>query len=268
MAEKERLDVLLVSRGLFGSRERARAAIMGGDVYVDGQKAEKPGTGFRPDAAIEVREKAVPYVSRGGLKLEKALREFSIGVSGLRVLDGGASTGGFTDCLLKHGASRVWAVDVGYGQLAWELRNDPRVVCVERTNIRSLTEEHLDGGPADMAVLDLSFISLSLVLPVIRAVLTDGAPVICLVKPQFEAGRDKVGKHGVVRSPETHCEVLQGHFLSAREAGFGVKQITFSPIKGPKGNIEYLSYLAAGAETALPDGEMERAVEMAHRELL
>jgi 23S rRNA (cytidine1920-2'-O)/16S rRNA (cytidine1409-2'-O)-methyltransferase len=250
---KERLDVLLVGRGLFESRERARAAIMSGGVYVDGQKADKPGMGFRGDADIEVRQKAVPYVSRGGLKLEKALREFKLDVSGLRVLDGGASTGGFTDCLLQNGASFVWAVDVGYGQLAWELRNDPRVECVERTNIRNLTREHLGGGLADMAALDLSFISLSLVLPAVRGVLAEGAPAVCLVKPQFEAGRDKVGKGGVVRGQETHSEVLQAHILSAHEAGFGVKDITFSPIKGPKGNIEFLSILEAGGDSAKLD---------------
>ena len=266
MAEKERLDVLLYSRGLFDSRERARAAVMRGDVYVDGQRADKPGTNFSPDAAVEVREKAVPYVSRGGLKLEKALRDFSVDVSGLSVLDGGASTGGFTDCLLKRGASRVWAVDVGYGQLAWELRNDPRVRCLERMNIRHLTREHLDGDWAGMAVLDLSFISLCLVLPAVRAVLTDGAPVICLVKPQFEAGRDKVGKHGVVRDPGIHREVLQNHILSARTAGFGIKALTFSPVKGPKGNIEFLSHLTAGADG--PAGiDAGSVVDAAHKEL-
>jgi 23S rRNA (cytidine1920-2'-O)/16S rRNA (cytidine1409-2'-O)-methyltransferase len=268
MAEKVRLDVLLAGRGLFESRERARGAVMSGAVYVDGQKADKPGTGFRTDVRIEVREKAVPYVSRGGLKLEKALREFSLDVSGLRVIDGGASTGGFTDCLLKNGASRVWAVDVGYGQLAWELRNDPRVTGIERMNIRGLTRDHLDGEWADMATLDLSFISLSLVLPVVRGVLTEGAPVVCLVKPQFEAGKDKVGKGGVVRSAETHRDVLRGHLLSAHEAGYSVKGITYSPVKGPKGNIEYLSCLRLGAGTAMPDDEIIKIVETAHKELL
>ena len=267
MAERERLDVLLFSRGLFESRERARAAVMRGDVYVDGQKADKPGMAFPPNAAVEVRVKAVPYVSRGGLKLEKALRDFSVDVSGLSVLDGGASTGGFTDCLLQNGACRVWAVDVGYGQLAWELRNDPRVRCVERMNIRSLTREHLDGELADMAVLDLSFISLSLVLPAVRAVLSGGAPVICLVKPQFEAGREKVGKRGVVRDPGTHRQVLRSHIASAEAADFTVKQIAFSPIKGPKGNIEFLSYLAAGAD--VPAGiDVDPIVDAAHKELL
>ncbi|MDR0292715.1 MAG: TlyA family RNA methyltransferase [Oscillospiraceae bacterium] len=268
MVEKERLDVLLTRRGFFNSRERARAAIMRGDVYVGGHKSDKPGTGFSPDIEIEVREKAVPYVSRGGLKLEKALWEFGVSVSGLCVLDGGASTGGFTDCLLKNGAARVWAVDVGYGQLAWKLRNDSRVVCMERLNIRNLTRENLDGCYADMAVLDLSFISLSLVLPVIKAVVTRGATAICLVKPQFEAGRERVGKHGVVRDPATHGEVLRRHIMSAEAAGFGVKGITFSPIKGPKGNLEFFSRLEEGAASSVSEGEILQTVESAHRELV
>ncbi|MCL1807040.1 MAG: TlyA family RNA methyltransferase [Oscillospiraceae bacterium] len=268
MAEKERLDVLLVRKGYFATRERARSAIMSGGVYVSGQKEDKPGTGIAPDSEIEVREKDCPYVSRGGFKLEKALRAFSIDVSGLRVLDGGASTGGFTDCLLKHGAAHVWAVDVGYGQLAWTLRNDPRVTCSERCNLRNVTKELLGGEAADMAVLDLSFISLSLVLPAVRTVLRDGAPVVCLVKPQFEAGREKVGKGGVVRGAETHTEVLQEHVRIADEAGCGVKGITFSPIKGPKGNIEFLSFLQAGAESSITDDVIEEIVNNAHKELV
>ncbi len=267
MAEKVRLDILLTGRGLFDSREKARAAVMSGDVYVNGQKEEKPGAGFSADADIEVRERTA-FVSRGGLKLMKALDTFAISVEGLRILDGGASTGGFTDCLLRRGAAHVWAVDVGYGQLAWALRNDPRVTCMERFNIRSLTSKHLDSYFADMAVLDLSFISLSLVLPVVRQILHPDAPMVCLVKPQFEAGREKVGKNGVVRDATVHLEVLQGFALSAANAGFGVKDITFSPIKGPKGNIEFLAHLTAGGEEVLSSEVLSRAVRSAHEELI
>jgi 23S rRNA (cytidine1920-2'-O)/16S rRNA (cytidine1409-2'-O)-methyltransferase len=264
---KERLDLLLTSRGCFESRERARAVIMSGGVYVNGQKADKPGTAFPTDADIEVREKDCPFVSRGGLKLQKALDVFSVDPTGLNILDGGASTGGFTDCLLQNGASLVWAVDVGYGQLAWSLRNDPRVVCIERTNIRNLQLGQIGGKPADMAVLDLSFISLKLVLPTLKTLLTDAAPVICLVKPQFEAGREKVGKGGVVKSAETHLEVLKAHIAAAEGIGFGVKGITFSPIKGPKGNVEFLSYLKAGEAFELTESDLKDVVNAAHREL-
>lgn len=257
--------MLLAGRGLFPSRERARAAIMSGGVYVNGQKADKPGTQFTAGAEIEVREKETPFVSRGGQKLQKALTEFGVNPAGLRVLDGGASTGGFTDCLLQNGAAKVWAVDVGYGQLAWHLRGDPRVVSIERTNLRYLTKDHLHGETADMAVLDLSFISLTLVLPAVRTVTAEGAPVICLVKPQFEAGREKVGKGGVVKSTDVHAEVLNEHIISAEAAGFGVKGITFSPIKGPKGNIEFLTLLRAGANSA--DIDTDRAVRTAHERL-
>ncbi|MCL2003352.1 MAG: TlyA family RNA methyltransferase [Oscillospiraceae bacterium] len=261
---KERLDVLLAARGLAESRERARAAIMGGGVYVNNQKADKPGARFSPDADIEMRVKENPFVSRGGLKLQKALREFGVNPEGLRVLDGGASTGGFTDCLLQNGASKVWAVDVGYGQLAWSLRNDSRVVCIERTNIRSLTRDTLNGETADMAVLDLSFISLALALPSVRGVTAAGAPVICLVKPQFEAGRELVGKGGVVKDVSVHRQVLQEHILAAKTAGFGVKAFTYSPIKGPKGNIEFLSHLIAGAPSEVTEKDIDRTVTDAH----
>jgi 23S rRNA (cytidine1920-2'-O)/16S rRNA (cytidine1409-2'-O)-methyltransferase len=263
---KERLDLILTNRGLFESRERARAAIMSGSVYVNGQKADKPGMAFPSGADIEVRKDSCPFVSRGGLKLQKALDVFGIDPTGLSVLDGGASTGGFTDCLLQSGAAGVWAVDVGYGQLAWSLRNDPRVVCIERTNIRNLTPDMLGGSLAEMAVLDLSFISLGLVLPVIRTVLADGASVICLVKPQFEAGREKVGKGGVVKDKRVHLEVLEAHTLAAQRAGFGVKHITFSPLKGPKGNVEFLSHLIAGAEHS-PQIDLKSVVESAHEVL-
>ena len=264
---KERLDLLLTSRGHFESRERARAVIMSGGVYVNGQKADKPGTAFPSDADIEVREKDCPFVSRGGLKLQKALDIFSVDPTGLNVLDGGASTGGFTDCLLQNGAAKVWAVDVGYGQLAWSLRNDPRVVCIERTNIRNLQLEQIGGKPADMAVFDLSFISLKLIFPILKELLTDGAPVICLVKPQFEAGREKVGKGGVVKSAETHLEVLKAHTIAAEEFGLGVKGITFSPVKGPKGNVEFLSHLKAGEASSLAESDLKSVVETAHSEL-
>jgi 23S rRNA (cytidine1920-2'-O)/16S rRNA (cytidine1409-2'-O)-methyltransferase len=264
---KERLDVLLMSRGLFESRERARAAIMGGGVYVNGQRADKPGTAFAADAGIEVRQRECPYVSRGGLKLQKALDVFDIDPAGLSVLDGGASTGGFTDCLLQRGAAKVWAVDVGYGQLAWGLRNDPRVVCLERTNIRNLTREQLGGELAALAVLDLSFISLGLVLPVIRTVLAGSASVVCLVKPQFEAGREKVGKGGVVKCKGTHLEVLEAHILAAEGAGFGVKAVAFSPVKGPKGNVEFLSCLKVGEDSTLTGSILKSVVDAAHEEL-
>jgi 23S rRNA (cytidine1920-2'-O)/16S rRNA (cytidine1409-2'-O)-methyltransferase len=264
---KQRLDVLLAARGLFDSRERARAAVMEGSVYVNGQKADKPGTGIGPDAAIEVRGKANPYVSRGGLKLEKALCEFSIDVTGLNVLDGGASTGGFTHCLLKHGAARVFAVDVGYGQLAWELRNDERVTLLERFNLRYITAAHLGGVLADMATLDLSFISLSPVLPAVNAVLKVGSAAVCLIKPQFEAGRDKVGKGGVVRGVGNHREVLNAHIKAAEAAGFGVKELSFSPIKGPKGNIEYLSHLVSGLKSEVNGETAGKIIEKAHEEL-
>ncbi len=268
MAEKIRLDVLLTERGLFESREKARAAVMSGEVYVNGQKEEKPGVGFPSGADIEIRRKSTAYVSRGGLKLEKALDTFGISVEGLLVLDGGASTGGFTDCLLRRGAKHVWAVDVGYGQLAWTLRNDERVTCLERFNIRSLTSDHLNNTLVDMAVLDLSFISLSLVLPVIMRILCPNAPLICLIKPQFEAGREKVGKNGVVRDAPVHLEVLKHFTLAALRIGFSVKGITFSPIKGPKGNIEFLAHLTKSGGESLSYEELEHVIRSAHEELL
>jgi 23S rRNA (cytidine1920-2'-O)/16S rRNA (cytidine1409-2'-O)-methyltransferase len=260
-----RLDALLTELGLFDSREKAKAAVMSGEVYVNGQKEDKPGSGFPTDAAVEVRQVAIPFVSRGGLKLSKALDTFRVDPAGLSVLDCGASTGGFTDCLLKRGALRVWAADVGYGQLAWTLRNDPRVINMERFNIRSVTPEIL-GGLADMATMDLSFISLSLVLPVVRQTLVTDATVICLIKPQFEAGRGKVGKNGVVRDPAIHREVLQRFSVSAVNAGYSVKGITFSPIKGPKGNIEYLAHLTADGRGEAPV-DLTLAVAAAHEEL-
>ncbi len=261
---KKRLDVLLFEKGLCESRERAKTTIMSGVVFVDGQRADKPGTPVSEDSDIEVRGAALEYVSRGGLKLEKALREFDVRPEGRICIDCGASTGGFTDCLLKGGAAKVYAVDVGYGQLAWSIRSDPRVVVMERTNIRYVTHEQIPDSPS-LAVIDVSFISLKLVLPVVRKLLTDSGEVLCLIKPQFEAGREKVGKKGVVREASTHIEVLKSFMEYAAESGFGVLGLTFSPIKGPEGNIEYLGYLRVGAQSCVPDAET--VVEKSHMEL-
>ncbi len=253
MKQKERLDVLLVNRGLCETRAKAQAVIMAGEVYVDGQKLDKPGTAVLSESQIEVRGGVCPYVSRGGLKLEKALRDFGVDVHGFVCSDSGASTGGFTDCLLQQGASKVFAIDVGYGQLAWKIRNDPRVVVMERTNVRYLNLEQL-GEPLDLSVIDVSFISLALVLPAIHSVLKDDGQVLCLIKPQFEAGKDKVGKKGVVRDPETHEEVLAHFVETAQNLQFTLKNLTFSPVKGPEGNIEFLAHLSkAPGEAFVPD---------------
>ena len=229
MKHKERLDVLLVSLGLAESRAKAQATIMAGEVYVNGQKADKSGTEVDITANVEVRGSACPYVSRGGLKLEKALKNFGVDPTGFVCSDSGASTGGFTDCLLQQGASKVFAIDVGYGQLAWKIRNDPRVVVMERL---------------DLSVVDVSFISLSLVLPVIRSLLKETGQVLCLIKPQFEAGKEKVGKKGVVRDPAVHEEVLQNFISLAKSLDFTIRDLTFSPVKGPEGNIEFLAHLS------------------------
>ena len=239
---KNRLDVLLFERGLAESRERAKALVMSGDVFVGGSRAQKPGMQIDEDAEIEIRGIRLEYTSRGGLKLEKALQVFDVKPEGRICIDCGASTGGFTDCLLKSGAKMVYAVDVGYGQLAWSLRCDERVVVMERTNIRYVTDEMFAVKPS-LAVIDVSFISLKLVLPVVRGILTDDGEVICLIKPQFEAGRDLVNK-GVIRDPQTHKAVLDTFLQNAADAGFYVKNLTFSPVTGPKGNIEYLAHLA------------------------
>lgn len=245
MSNKTRLDMLLVERGLQETRQKAQATIMSGLVFVKGQRVDKPGTAVPNDAEIEVRGNALKYVSRGGLKLEKAMAAFPITLTGTVCGDIGASTGGFTDCMLQNGASRVYAVDVGYGQLAWKLREDPRVVCLERTNARYLTHEQVP-EELDFASVDVSFISLKLILPPLCGLLKDSGHVACLVKPQFEAGREKVGKKGVVRDPNVHLEVLE-HFLEhAKESGFTVLGLTYSPIRGPEGNIEYLGYLEKG----------------------
>ena len=262
---KTRLDVLLVERGLQESRQKAQATIMSGLVYVNGQRVDKPGAPVAADAPVEVRGAPLPYVSRGGLKLEKAMGLWPIRLSGAVCMDIGASTGGFTDCMLQNGAEKVYAVDVGYGQLAWKLRSDPRVVCLERTNARYLSHEQIPQEP-DFASIDVSFISLKLILPAVAGLLRPEGEVVCLVKPQFEAGREKVGKKGVVRDPAVHLEVLR-HFLNhAKENNFTVIDITYSPIRGPEGNIEYLGYLRLGAgEGGSPD--LEEVVRASHEML-
>ena len=253
MKVKKRLDVLLVEQGYADTRTKAQAIIMSGLVYVDGQKADKPGTAFAETVAIEVRGDTCPYVSRGGLKLEKALRDFGVDPAGFVCSDSGASTGGFTDCLLHKGAQKVFAIDVGYGQLDWKIRSDPRVVVMERTNIRYVTPEDL-GEALDLSVVDVSFISLKIVLPVIKTLLKPTGQVLCLIKPQFEAGREKVGKKGVVREPETHKEVLDNFVAWVGEMGFSIANMTFSPVKGPEGNIEFLAHLKLGEEPGItPD---------------
>ena len=239
---KKRLDVLLFEKGLCPSRERAKTAIMEGIVYIAGQKAGKAGDMVDENAELEVRGNDNAFVSRGGKKIEKALNYFAIDPSGLTVMDVGASTGGFTDCLLQQGAKKVFAIDVGYGQLDWKIRSDPRVVVMERTNIRYVTPEQM-GEPLDLSVVDVSFISLKIVLPAIKALLKPSGQVLCLIKPQFEAGKEKVGKKGVVRDPATHLEVLEQFIALAHELDFHILGLTFSPVKGPEGNIEFLGHL-------------------------
>ena len=245
MSNKIRLDLLLTERGLQESRQKAQATIMSGLVFVNGQRVDKPGTAVPNDAPIEIRGNTLKYVSRGGLKLEKAMTCFPIRLDGCIAADIGASTGGFTDCMLQNGASKVYAVDVGYGQLAWSIRSDKRVVCLERTNARYLTKEQIP-EPLDFASIDVSFISLKLILPALRPLMAENGQVVALVKPQFEAGREKVGKKGVVRDSAVHQEVLEHFLVHADEADFSVKGLTFSPIRGPEGNIEYLGYLSVG----------------------
>lgn len=265
MAEKQRLDLLLVERGLETSRERAKAVIMSGVVYVNNQKADKAGLFCGPDDQVEVRGPALQYVSRGGLKIEKALDYFAYDPAGQSFIDIGASTGGFTDCLLRRGAAQGFAVDVGYGQLAWQVRTDPRVTVMERTNIRNVKPEDI-GQPLDLAVCDVSFISLRLVLPVARSLLGPQGHMLTLVKPQFEAGREKVGKKGVVRDPNVHLEVLERFLDHAAQGGFAVKGLDFSPIRGPEGNIEYLGFLQAGAGED-PAFDLKELVERSHQAL-
>ena len=267
---KERLDVLLVSRGLAESREKAKAIIMSGNVYVDGQKEDKAGSNFPAEAVIEVRGNTLKYVSRGGLKLEKAMENFDVTLAGKICMDVGSSTGGFTDCMLQNGAVKVYAVDVGHGQLAWKLRNDERVVCMEKTNIRYVTPEDIE-EPVDFSSIDVSFISLTKVLLPVRNLLSQDGQIVCLIKPQFEAGREKVGKKGVVRDPAVHREVIAKVMDFAALLHFSVLGLTWSPIKGPEGNIEYLLHLKKHPEgTEVPvslDVSVEDVVKEAHGQL-
>ncbi|MGN8938160.1 TlyA family RNA methyltransferase [Bittarella sp. HCP28S3_D9] len=266
---KTRLDVYLTEQGLAETRQKAQAYIMAGDVYINGQKADKAGDTVKEGDAVELRGAKLPYVSRGGLKLEKAMAAFPISLKDKICMDVGASTGGFTDCMLQNGAQKVYAVDVGYGQLAWKLRSDERVVNLERQNIRYLTEEQVPDA-LDFVSVDVSFISLSHVLPVIWRFLAPGGQAVCLIKPQFEAGREKVGKKGVVRDPDTHREVIEKVISLAGENQFAVKGLDFSPVKGPEGNIEYLIFLEKGAGEGLPTIGSEQVAEMvtaSHRAL-
>ena len=241
--KKQRLDVLLVEKGLAPSREKAKAIIMAGIVYVDGNKEDKAGTIFPVNAVIEIKGKTLPYVSRGGLKLEKAMQKFPITLSGKVCMDVGSSTGGFTDCMLQNGATKVYAIDVGHGQLAWKLRNDERVVCMEKTNIRYVVPEDIDELAA-FSSIDVSFISLTKVLLPVKNLLTEDGQVVCLIKPQFEAGREKVGKKGVVRDRAVHEEVIRTVMDYASSIDFYPLALDFSPVKGPEGNIEYLLFLS------------------------
>ena len=265
---KKRVDLLLVEQGLAGSRERAKRMIMAGEVLVDNQKVDKAGTTVKEDAEIRLLGHDIPYVSRGGLKLEKAMKEFGVTLAGKVAADIGASTGGFTDCMLQNSAVKVFAIDVGYGQLAWKLRTDGRVVNMERTNIRNVTPEDI-GEPLDFASIDVAFISLTKVLPVAYELLKPAGELVALIKPQFEAGRDKVGKKGVVRDPAVHEEVIRAVTAFAREQGFVCMALTFSPVKGPEGNIEYLVRLTkdAQAEDTVTDELVTETVRAAHEAL-
>ena len=267
---KKRLDLLMVERALAPSREKAKAYIMSGDVYVDGQKEDKAGTMFKEMVKIEVRGNTLPYVSRGGLKLEKAMNNFGVTLDGKVCMDVGASTGGFTDCMLQNGAVKVYSIDVGYGQLDWKLRNDPRVVCMEKTNIRYVLPENLE-EPAQFSSIDVSFISLTKVLLPVRNLLTEEGEIVCLIKPQFEAGREKVGKKGVVRDPAVHLEVIEKVIAYASTISMEPCHLSFSPIKGPEGNIEYLLHLKKRPEDEVIQSSLEvtpeTVVQEAHSQL-
>ena len=265
---KDRLDVLLVSRGLAASREKAKAMIMAGQVYVDGQKEDKAGTMFRQEAAIEVRGNTLKYVSRGGLKLEKAMKSCGLKRDGRVSMDVGASTGGFTDCMLQNGAVKVYSVDVGHGQLDWGLRNDPRVVCMEKTNIRYVTAEDIGESPSFVSI-DVSFISLTKVLGPVRDLMEEQGQIVSLIKPQFEAGREKVGKKGVVRDAKVHLEVIEKVIEFARSLELTVQGLDFSPIKGPEGNIEYLLWMEKGRIDRDTPGAInpQAVVDLAHETL-
>ena len=263
--KKERLDLLLVEQGHFSSRERAKATIMAGKVLVNEMKIEKAGTMVPADGTIRILGEIHPFVSRGGLKLQKGLAEFNILLDGLVMADIGASTGGFSDCALQAGARKVYAIDVGYGQLDWKIRQDSRVVVWERTNIRNVTKESF-GDPIDFVGIDVSFISLSLVLPVVKEFLDSAGKVICLIKPQFEAGKERVGKNGVVRDPKVHQAVLAEVLRKIVEIGFSIQGLSFSPIRGPEGNIEFLAYLDLSgiSSVSLEDQVIQNLVEKAH----
>ena len=259
---KERLDVLLVQRGMAASREKAKAMIMAGEILVDGEREDKAGSMFPDTVTITQKGRPLPYVSRGGLKLEKAMTHFGLDLTGKICMDVGASTGGFTDCMLQNGAVKVYAVDVGHGQLDWKLRNDERVVCMERTNIRYVTPEDIQ-EPVQFVSIDVSFISLTKVLLPVRNLMEEGAEMTALIKPQFEAGREKVGKKGVVRDPAIHLEVIQTVISYAKSISFGVRHLEFSPIKGPEGNIEYLVHLVK-----LPEGTVEEKMLVSPEEVV
>ena len=262
---KERLDVLLVKKGLAPSREKAKTMIMEGNVFVNNQREDKAGTNIPEDAVIEIKGNTLKYVSRGGLKLEKAMTHFGISLEDKICMDIGASTGGFTDCMLQNGAKKVYAVDVGYGQFAWKLRTDERVVCMEKTNIRYVTPEDI-ADVLDFASVDVSFISLAKVLPAAKELLRDEGEMVCLIKPQFEAGREKVGKKGVVRDPAVHREVIEKVITDARELGFSILHLEYSPIKGPEGNIEYLVHICKGGRKE-ENIDVNEVVSTAHGEL-
>lgn len=259
---KERLDVLLVQRGMAASREKAKAMIMAGEILVDGEREDKAGSMFPDTVTITQKGRPLPYVSRGGLKLEKAMTHFGLDLTGKICMDVGASTGGFTDCMLQNGAVKVYAVDVGHGQLDWKLRNDERVVCMERTNIRYVTPEDIQ-EPVQFVSIDVSFISLTKVLLPVRNLMEEGTEMTALIKPQFEAGREKVGKKGVVRDPAVHLEVIQTVISYAKNISFGVRHLEFSPIKGPEGNIEYLVHLVK-----LPEGTVEEEMQVSPEEVV
>ena len=267
---KERLDVLLVKRNLASSREKAKAIIMSGNVFVDGQREDKAGTSFPEEVQIEVRGHALPYVSRGGLKLEKAMKNFDVSMEGKVCTDVGSSTGGFTDCMLQNGAVKVFAIDVGHGQLDWKLRQDERVVCMEKTNIRYVTPEDIE-EPVDFSSIDVSFISLTKVLLPVRNLLSQDGQIVCLIKPQFEAGREKVGKKGVVRDPAVHLEVIEKVMAYAMSIALEPQHLSFSPIKGPEGNIEYLLHLKKRPEGTICESALEvspeAVVQEAHGQL-
>ncbi|MGI6082494.1 MAG: TlyA family RNA methyltransferase [Limnochordia bacterium] len=268
MSNKMRLDTWLVRQGWFESREQARRSVLAGEVYVNGRLESKPGTSVASDAEIELRRETPRYVSRGGLKLEKGLSVFALTVAGRNALDVGASTGGFTDCLLQHGARHVWAVDVGYGQLDWKLRNDTRVTVLERTNIRYLEPDRIP--PVDIATIDVSFISLNKVLPAVVRLLGPEGDIVALVKPQFEAGRQAVGKRGVIRDPRVHVQVLEGVVDCAHSLQLATCAVTHSPIKGPQGNIEFLMHLSPRPQSTATDdvkAQLSTLVDQAHREL-